>query len=867
MSPNPPCKLAVSFISLLLAGDIESNPGPVAPPMYPCAVCQLGVNWSHQAVACEKCDVWIHKSCASMDSATDANMENCDWKCYGCKSNNCSSFLYHAYNLNVSNSFPPLAGIPGDNSIFLSSVTSPTSPFDPPTASSTVTSDPATCRSLNIPSSASSCRDTDTSSGIFTRTTADNIRITVVNANSVKGKKPEIVELCNSTQLDIMVITETKIDSTINSSEFLPQNYNGQIRRDRNRNGGGIMIAVQNGIVVDEVTIEHLNSEIMCTRISIAKSCPLYVLAYYRPPGDQESCDGLQAALYDLQTITTKNPKACVIAAGDFNARDIEWDTLSVKDDSDNKTLCERIITTISENQLHQLQHQPTRKDVILDLFCISNPSLVKSMQTISGISDHNVIILADIALRAQVNKKPSRTLPIWSKANWDMLKEKSWTFYSDFPASHGTRDIHQNCEAFNNHMQDLRKSIPSKKTSSKYNLPWLSSDVKRMCRKKRRLYRKARCSKDHWAKFYSHQETTRTALLKAHWEYVNSILLEDLDNGNKKSFWSYFKAQKRDNVGVSPLHKGRQLLSDSKSKAQLLSDQFKISVHHRHPRDRRNQTTWSQLPRHPRDQGNQTTWSQLTPPRRPDHKGDGVLKLLQGLNPSKASGPDEIPARLLKNLVTELTPAITEIFRQLVVTGALPESWKQAWISPVYKKGNRNDPAIYRPVSLTCILCKTLEHIFCMHIRGHLDKHGILTPANHGFRAQHSCETQLLMSTHDILRHRDVGDKWISPSLTSVRPLILSPTEGCLVSWNITVSVAHPWSGSRNSYQAEPKQSYVTELDQAVSTFCLESHKAQCSARSFSSSISMRCLLWSIPIPNVDSSPMIASSIELLTA
>ena len=363
-------------------------------------------------------------------------------------------------------------------------------------------------------------------------------------------------------------------------------------------------------------------------------------------------------------------------------------------------------------------------------------------MQTIPGISDHDGIILADIALRAQVNKKPSRTLPIWSKANWDMLKEKSRTFCSDFLASHGTRDIHQNWEAFNNHMQDLRKSIPSKKTSSRYNLPWLSSDVKRMCRKKRRLYRKARRSKDHWAKFYSHQEATRTALRKAHWEYVNSILLDDLDNGNKKSFWSYIKAQKQDNVGVSPLRKGRQLLSDSKSKAQLLSDQFKSVFTIDTP---------------------ETEGIRLRGPNYPPIddliiKEDGVLKLLQGLNPSKASGPDEIPARLLKNLATELTPAITETFRQSVLTGALPESWKQAWISPVYKKGNRNDPANYRPVSLTCILCKTLEHIFCTHIRGHLDKHGILTPANHGFRAQHSCETQLLMTTHDILRHRDVG-------------------------------------------------------------------------------------------------------------
>ena len=176
----------------------------------------------------------------------------------------------------MSNSFAPLAGIPGDDSIFLSNVTSPISSFDPPTSSSPVTSVPATSRSRNIPSSASSCHDTDASSGIFTPTTADNIRIAVVNANSVKGKKPEIAKLCSSTQLDIMVITETKIDSTINSSEFLPQNYNGS----------SVMVAVRNGIVVDEVTIEHLNKEIVWARISIAKSSPLYVLAYYRPPGD-----------------------------------------------------------------------------------------------------------------------------------------------------------------------------------------------------------------------------------------------------------------------------------------------------------------------------------------------------------------------------------------------------------------------------------------------------------------------------------------------------------------------------------------------------------------------------------------------------
>ena len=75
-----------------------------------------------------------------------------------------------------------------------------------------------------------------------------------------------------------------------------------------------------------------------------------------------------------------------------------------------------------------------------------------------------------------------------------------------------------------------------------------------------------------------------------------------------------------------------------------------------------------------------------------------------------------------------------------------------------MFKKGARSDPANYRPVSLTCILCKLLEHVLCTHVRGHLDKHGILSPENHGFRSRHSCETQLLLTTHDLMQQRDLG-------------------------------------------------------------------------------------------------------------
>ena len=98
----------------------------------------------------------------------------------------------------------------------------------------------------------------------------------------------------------------------------------------------------------------------------------------------------------------------------------------------------------------------------------------------------------------------------------------------------------------------------------------------------------------------------------------------------------------------------------------------------------------------------------------------------------------------------------VTSIICQTLNQGRLPDVWRDAWVTPVFKKGGRSDPANYPPVSLTCIVCKLAEHILCMHIRGHLNNKGILKPANHGFRKDHSCETQLFLTTHELLKHRD---------------------------------------------------------------------------------------------------------------
>ena len=111
-----------------------------------------------------------------------------------------------------------------------------------------------------------------------------------------------------------------------------------------------------------------------------------------------------------------------------------------------------------------------------------------------------------------------------------------------------------------------------------------------------------------------------------------------------------------------------------------------------------------------------------------------GVAKLLAKLNIHKASGPDGLNARVLKECSSEVAPVLAYIFNESLVEGVVPDEWRQANVTPVFKKGEKYDAANYRPVSLTCICCKTLEHILVSNINKHLAFESILADCQHGF-------------------------------------------------------------------------------------------------------------------------------------
>nr|VZI33871.1 unnamed protein product [Spirometra erinaceieuropaei] len=135
------------------------------------------------------------------------------------------------------------------------------------------------------------------------------------------------------------------------------------------------------------------------------------------------------------------------------------------------------------------------------------------------------------------------------------------------------------------------------------------------------------------------------------------------------------------------------------------------------------------------------------------------VRNELLNLKELTSSGPDVIPAKMLKELAPEMSKLLTLIFQMSFVTRCLPSDCKSATITPLFKGGSCASANNYRPVSLTSICCKIMEKIIKKALMEFLEQHNLLSDAQHDFRSGRSCLTNLLFTLERWTKARDEGN------------------------------------------------------------------------------------------------------------
>ena len=124
----------------------------------------------------------------------------------------------------------------------------------------------------------------------------------------------------------------------------------------------------------------------------------------------------------------------------------------------------------------------------------------------------------------------------------------------------------------------------------------------------------------------------------------------------------------------------------------------------------------------------------------------------------NKSPGVDRIPPKLLKEIVKQISTPLAKLFNLSLEEKIVPSEWKEANIMPLFKKGLRNKPENYRPVSLTSVVCKLLETLIRDHMVEFLVKHKLINTSQHGFLKARSCLTNLLCFFEEITKWVDDG-------------------------------------------------------------------------------------------------------------
>ena len=275
--------------------------------------------------------------------------------------------------------------------------------------------------------------------------------------------------------------------------------------------------------------------------------------------------------------------------------------------------------------------------------------------------------------------------------------------------------------------------------TSTRFSQPWVTRTCRRYSRRKKRTYNRARRTgiQNDWDIFKAVTKESRAVFKQAYNKYARDCISPDIKSKPKRFFF-FIKSRKCENTGIAPIRdKNGKIHIDDKAKAALLNKQF-VNVFSDDDDKCRNMTSPSS-------------------PIMPEIIVTiyGVKKLLSKLNPYKASGPDLVPSRFLKEFANEISPALTLLFNASLLQGIIPGEWKEASINPIYKSGknDRGNPENYRPISLTAVTCNILEHIIHSNIINHLEHNSILTDSQHGFRKRRSCITQLILVVNDFAK------------------------------------------------------------------------------------------------------------------
>ena len=221
---------------------------------------------------------------------------------------------------------------------------------------------------------------------------------------------------------------------------------------------------------------------------------------------------------------------------------------------------------------LTQMNNQPTRKDNILDLYFTNSPTLVRHMEMVPGIGDHDSAIKVDSMIKPMVSQCKPRKIYQYHKGDMTALKADLKDFQDTFLANCDGKSVEELWLSFHSQMMILQeKHIPSKMSKPQTSMPWINGDLKKKIRRNNRLLKSRKKSQKHRSNFLKNRRNLQKQMRQARWDHINGIITQEGDKA-RKGFWRYVKQFKKDNTGITVLKKDGRSATSPQQKAEMLN-------------------------------------------------------------------------------------------------------------------------------------------------------------------------------------------------------------------------------------------------------------------------------------------------------
>ena len=577
-----------------------------------------------------------------------------------------------------------------------------------------------------------------------------NFTVMFTNADQLtSSKKVELTEYIQREKPMIIAVSEVKPKNTVERETLdycIPDYSLHPINLDSHVGRG---IAIYTHTSMDKSTVqinpEVQFNEVCLLEIKLRGGDAMLFGCFYRSPTATEHSEENNNNLNNLlRKLCGKKKYSHICFTGDFNYRDINWSTCVTPHNERSKEV--KFIETLRDCFLHQHVTKPTRRrgnddPSLIDLILTNEAMQVSNISHHAplGKSDHSVIVFKFHCYLDYTKPKQKYN---YNKADYLQMRNDSIEWSNEFLQNNNDKNVEEAWEAFKVKIYELRnKFVP--KTTITGKPSWRRKGVIPIDKSVREaIHRKLICHKK-WmnskrglrndgsrAEYTKARNKVKSLMRQAKKRYEKGICLEG--KKNPKAFWAHVRQKLKTKSGVAPLLENvndkESTKFDDKEKADILQRQF-AGVFTREPD--------GDLPELKRR--TKITLKDLVLTK------EMVRNVTIILNVNKSCGPDEINPKMLLELADQICAPLALIMNKTLQEGLIPKDWKEANISPIFKKGARNKAENYRPISLTSIVCKIMESVVKEVVMKHVLSNKLLSSKQYGFISGRSTVTQLL--------------------------------------------------------------------------------------------------------------------------